>query len=492
MKSFSIKKLCTLLGLLGLANVALAAEPFGSASLLPMPSVEHRSPLEQQQRLPTTYTTVTTSYGYDDEGSPSDLPPTYAPLPAPKYPPSQEPSYAPSQAPFASPSPAMSGQYKQAMETGWDGYCGSGDPNCCGPVACGRPCPKFFGFGGGLILGRANQSNHTISQEGISYDTILGTDAASQDVSGGFEAGFGYILPNCCNAIGVTYWGLYPDDQMASVSAPNYMNPIRPALGLNLDQVWYDDSQGNNRSVQDWMTTTTGIHYISRSFDYNSVEINLFGNTQAWGLVPFGAGCGGCNGCNPCGGCGPSRFQFGWLGGVRWFGLGEGLRMQTDYNDTMVGDAGDYDELTYNLNTYNSLLGVQFGGQGSFYMTKCLSLYSAGRFGVYNNHITTDQALYGLGGDATINTGTYAGTAYRFDSSKDAIATMGQLDIGSRYQLGCHWSIYSGYRVVAISGVATAPSQINQNFSDPSYINRINADDTVILHGAYFGAQFAW
>ena len=93
------------------------------------------------------------------------------------------------------------------------------------------------------------------------------------------KVGAGYVLPNCCCAVGVTYWGLYPSDQSAYVNAPNYANPIRPALGVNLDQVWYNDGNGNNRSVYDWMSTSTDRHQIDRSFNYNSVETNLFGNT---------------------------------------------------------------------------------------------------------------------------------------------------------------------------------------------------------------------
>jgi hypothetical protein len=148
------------------------------------------------------------------------------------------------------------------------------------------------------------------------------------------------------------------------------------------------------------------------------------------------------------------------------------------------------DELSYRIDTTNDLWGFQFGGQGSWYICNCFSFYGGGRFGVYNNHITSYQYLSGQAGDAVINAGNYAGTAARYSVTDDVLAGVGQLDLGARYQLGCHWSIFGGYRVVAISGVATAPSQIPANWANPVY--NVCANDAVILHGAILGAQFAW
>jgi len=463
MKSFSARSVWAMLGLLGLVQPLAAAESFGSASLLPMPST--------QQVVPSYHPIAPTSYGVNQEEiSPSDQ----APVPAFSGP----------------PTPELSPDYKNAMKQSWDGAgCADG---ACGDVACGRACPRFFVYAGGLVLGRANQGDHALTQEAPgSYNTILSTNDANQDWAGGFEARAGWIMPNCCNAIEIGYWGLFPEDQVDYVNADNYTG-IRPALGVNHDQVWYDDGQGTNQSVYDWMSTATGTHYITRSFDFHSVEANFLGNTYAWGVVPYGASCGGCNGCVPCGGCGPSRWQFGWLAGFRYFQFNESLWLQSDYNDTMIGDSGDYDELTHYINTDNTLLGFQMGGQGAWYLNHCWSIYGGGRFGVFNNHIEASQYISGLGGDAYINAGGYAGEDFRFDSDKDALAGLGQIDLGLRYQAGCHWSVTGGYRVVGIAGVATSPSQIPDNFADPRYVQNIDADDSVILHGAYLGAQFAW
>ena len=130
------------------------------------------------------------------------------------------------------------------------------------------------------------------------------------------------------------------------------------------------------------------------------------------------------------------------------------------------------------------------GGQGSWYINNCWSLYGGGRFGIYNNHAESSQYINGQAGDAVINAGTYAGQAYRFSSDRDAVAGIGQLDLGLRYQAGCHWSFTGGYRLVGIAGVATTPGQIPNNFADPRYVNNsVCVEDSLILHGGYLGAS---
>jgi hypothetical protein len=460
MKSFYARSLWALMGLIGLAQPAFCAEPFGSASLLPMPST-----YEPAVSYPTTVAPA--SYGgYQEQIAPG----TQAP----------EPTFAP-------PPPVVQApDYQGAMKQSWDGA------GSCGPsiaAATAPCCPRVFGYAGGLVLGRAGQCGHVLTQQAGVYDTILDSSGTNQQWSGGFEVGGGIILPNCCNAIGVTYWGLFPSNQGDWINAADYGgNLIRPALGPNLDQVYYDNGAGTNQSVYNWMSTNTGKHEVWQNYNYNSVEANFFGNTLAWGLVPYNCGAN-CNGCN---GCGCNRLQFGWLGGLRYFNYGNGFALYSDQNDQNVWDANDPDQLCYHINTNNVLLGVQMGGQASYYLTNCLSLYGAGRFGVYNNHITASQWIDGSNGMAVINSGNYAGTTYNFNSSRDVLATLGQLDFGARYQLGCHWSFYSGYRIVGISNVANATGQISQNFADGNWGHHICAGDAVVLHGIFTGAQFAW
>jgi len=461
MKSFYVRSLCLVLGLVGLSQPLAAGEPFGAPSLLPMPSAQ------QPQAL---YPLVTpASYGrYQEEISPSDQP-----MPA-----------------FAPPPSGLSPEYQHAMKGAWD-TAGCADGVCTPSLSpCGSPCPNWAIWAGGLLMGRANQCDRPVTLDAGTLQPIMNTNNAEQNWSGGFEVGTAWIMPNCCNALAVNYWGLFPSDPSSCSCGPNVSGGISPAFA-NIDGLSYNDGSVTD-SVSNWMTTSSGAHYLTTSSSFNSVEINFLGNTQAWGLAPYGAGggCNGCNGCNSCSACGPSCWQFGWLAGLRYFRFNESFLFQSDADDTVIGDVGDTNELSYRIATTNNLWGFQFGGQGAWYINNCFSIYGSGRFGVFNNHVTSEQSLSGQAGDAFINAGSFNGTAYRFSNSRNALAGVGQFDLGGRYQLDCHWSLYGGYRVVAISGVATAPMQISQNFANP--VNEICASDTVILHGAFLGAQFAW
>src|SRR4051812_9670799 len=93
MKSFFTRSLCVVLGLIGMAQLS-AQEPFGSASLLPLPSAD-----ESQPAFPRTY--PTRFGGSQEEISPSDQVQPFAP-------------------------PPMSQDYQNAMKQSWDnaGNCG--------------------------------------------------------------------------------------------------------------------------------------------------------------------------------------------------------------------------------------------------------------------------------------------------------------------------------------------------------------------------------
>src|SRR5262245_15694020 len=108
MKSFFARSLCVALGLLGLVQPLSAADPIGSATLLPMPSTEGLGSLPRVS--PTSYG------GFQEEISPSDQTQQFAPPPA----------------------PPLSQDYQNAMKQGWDsaGSCGEAP-------SCGRACPHF-------------------------------------------------------------------------------------------------------------------------------------------------------------------------------------------------------------------------------------------------------------------------------------------------------------------------------------------------------------
>lgn len=453
MKPTDFRRLCLVLGLLGLVQPLAAAEPFGAPSLLPMPSAYNTEP-PYPRIAPANYSWA------QEQISPSGQAPQ----------------------PFMPQPTGLTNDYQQAMKQSWDNACCA--DSCCQDVLRCRPCPKFAVWGGGLIMDRSNQSDIAMSRDVDSRQTLLGTGDADQPWSGGFEVGAAWIMPNCCNAIAFNFWGLYPGMPDGYLSAPDQPGGVEPAM-RGLDELDYFDGT-TTHNVHDLMTTTAGAHYIQSTYAFNSLELNFLGNTQAWGLVPFGTG-GNCNGCNACG---PGCLQMGWLAGFRYFQFDERSCLHTDADDDTIGEPGDINELVHFMNTQNSLWGFQMGGQGAWYVTNCFSFYGNGRFGVFNNHVTSEQFIRGDAGNAYINSGAFTGTQYSVSNSRNVLAGMGQIELGARYQMGNHWSMYGGYRVVGLSGVATAPSQISGNFSDP--VTTVNASDSVLLHGAILGAQYAW
>jgi hypothetical protein len=460
------------LGLLGMAHTAWA-DDFSSPSLLPIPN-----------RYTAEDSVVRTSFNRrnyqqaENIPSPSDVvvEPNLAQPPLPN--PNLATPGAPCDSPACGGQSPISNDYQHAMTQSWgDGACSA---DSCGPSYGSGCCNRWFASGGGLIMGRANQSNHNFSQNVNDYTTILTSKDAAQDYAGGFEASFGRLLGcDCNNAIQFTYWGLFPTDESARRMATGYPpNGIGPVLGSNLNWLGYDNGV-NNYTMQQWMTTANGDHELRRSFDFHSVEMNYLGNAYAWGLKPYNNACG----------CGP-RMQFGWLAGFRYFRFDESTTFYTDYDDMTMD--GDINEFRYGLNTKNDLYGFQMGGQANWALNNCWSIIGGGRAGVFNNHIQHRQFISHpfSGNYAQITSGAYAGQDYVIDAERDVLAVMGQLDLGLRYNCSCCLSLEGGYRVMGISGVATSDGQISDNFADPRMAAAIKADDSLLLHGAYFGGTF--
>ena len=176
--------------------------------------------------------------------------------------------------------------------------------------------------------------------------------------------------------------------------------------------------------------------------------------------------------------------------GVRYFQLNDDFRFYSDNADNTFN--GAVNEMQYAIRTRNNLFGFQVGGGLNYRVWNCFSLYGTAKAGIYGNHAIVNQAVYGSAGDATVNVGPYAGTAYRFQSSNTSLAFLGQLDMGGRYQMSKCWSINGGYRMVGINGLALSDSQIPGNFAYIPNAQRVHSGDCLILHGGYIGATFCW
>lgn len=444
MRSYFARGIIVSLGfaLVGSLPAMAAAQEYGIPSLLPVPTQDD------------SYTTSRTAHQDTVvvEADPRDNPAAADNLPSPSDTPLQAPE-----------------SFKNAMQQwGDDSPCSSG---ACGYGGCG--CGPWFGSVGALILGSPTRTSTYLSYDSATYLPVMQTGQVNGQFSGGIDFTVGKMF-GCGNwGSSFSYWGIYPTRQTADI----YNTDVTGNLGSYLN---FGGLNYNGNPAANYWTNVVHQRIVTNQV-INSAEWNLLGN----------CGCGlyGCNNCTCGGPCGP-RLGAGWTMGLRYFQYNDAFRFYSDNLDNVLD--GSVNEMQYNVSTRNSLIGFQLGGGLNYRVWNCFSLYGIGKAGIYNNHATVDQAAYGSAGDAIVNVGPYAGSAYRFRSTSDCLAFLGQLDMGGRYQMSKCWSIDGGYRMVGVSGLALTDGQIPGNFAYLPNAQRVHATDSIILHGGYVGATFCW
>jgi hypothetical protein len=463
MRFFYARSVAAVLGLACLASGG-RAQDVGMPSLLPIPPAAS---------YPVTQAATTNTWYDESPASPSDK----IPLQAPSQAPQQAPGKMPYQAPYQSPQ-QISPDYKAAMSGSWDS-CG-----CAAPAACGDCCCNCkYIYANGLFMTRTNIPNVPVSID-TDPTTVLNTNDVQSDWSGGFEIGFGWCFNGNQNAVEVSYWGLFPSTEYARFYGADALGALDPSPSMEFENLDYSDGYNPAGSTAFNFYEDAEVHEIQSTYNVNSVEVNVLGTCCGCG-GPFGCAATGCvcrDNCLPWG--------FGWLAGFRYFNFDEHLVFSTDDADTTFADEDG--ELHYALETENNLWGVQLGGG----VNRCIgckwSLYGVGKVGVFINDSSMQQSVYGPQGYAVINTNLFAGDDYAISESKTNLAMVGQVDMGARYQISDRWTAQFGYRVVGVSGVALTSTNIAADFSDVPTIRDYDTSSTVILHGGYAGATFAW
>lgn len=411
------------------------------------------------------------SYGYgyqeaDQEHtpSPSDIVPPATPDATANHPTPATPAVpmVPTQGVHNAPAGAYGG--------GCDG--GSG----CGPGIGGAGCGTGLhglGCGGGLgaigngDLLRSNDRNVVFGVRGLIFerdyedDRGLGSNALNQylfstdadhDFFGGVETTLS--VRNCSGCgWGVTYWGLYPDEDDYTFANPPLYTTLVGGTSVALG--------GQNFFS---ILNTADSWRIYRSTEIHNLEFNLLrngGQTQAI--------MGGCA-------------NIEWIAGFRWFKFSEEFRLASNNSN------GGYPPLTlFDLDVENNLLGFQLGANIERSLGCRTTLSLGTKFGVYNNDIYARQRIQdGAGTYATVPSGPID---YNFGSEKDDIATLGELDLGLNYQFSDSLRANFGYRLVGVTSVALAADQIPYNFDDTQEIQRIKSNGSLLLHGVYFGIE---
>jgi hypothetical protein len=439
--------------------------------LPPLPPIGNGYPIRQ--------TAVNDAVWGQQELSPVQTGPVQSPTQGPLQPEIiQGPVQGPIQGPIQVPKDSLiTPDYAGAMNGNYSGCDSVGSP--CGGYNC---CHNHYVYANALLMTQSRQGGFVTSIDSVTQDQRI--NFCSQNLNnlwnGGFEVGGGWCFGGCCggcgscapNAVEFIYWGVFPASR--TITAVNNLTST-----IDFSDLTYNGASANVPFTASQLQQTT------YTWNFNSVEANLVGSS--WNGGPFG--CLGRCGC--CNGNGGSPWGFGWVAGFRYINFSEGFLFSGDPNDTVLN--GDPAELNYAVALTNNLFGFQIGGGLSYCVTSRLQAYVIGKFGIYDNHVTQLQKVYGTAGIATVNNGIYTGNTFDVHSTRDAFATAGQFDLGGRWTITNNWSANFGYRVLGLAGVATVDGNVRHGqFHDLDGVGVMSRNGNFILHGAFAGLTYCW
>jgi hypothetical protein len=371
---------------------------------------------------------------------------------------SLETHFTPSEGPAA-------GAYQSAMDSGWE---------TAEPVFASSAAGEGLWFGGVYGLGMTRDHEDSVW---LSYNTgdptmhLLGNRDADMDWQGGTEIRIGRILFGSPYALEAVLWGIYSGTEEANVFDSGVVG-----LGTVFDFAdLVADGQGGGLGaaafVNDFFDGATR-HRLRRSYEFQNVELNLL-RLPVYSASPDGAG---------------GLFARGLLG-FRYLRADEAFQYASDFADSQFGTSGD--EIFYDIDVENHLIGVQVGGRVDYLFSSRLSLYADVKFGIFGNHISHNSRIGNQNGPAVVGLTAFADVGRPFDihSTKTDVSMLGELRAGVDYQLSPHWRLTGGYRAVGMTGVALATNQIPVYMVDLDGVAAIDTNGSMILHGFQLGLE---
>lgn len=339
--------------------------------------------------------------------------------------------------------------------------------NGCGAsyAACAPQAPRWYAGAYGLILARDLQDNYTFSFDSADESSQL-TNARDADM--GWEGGLAVAVGryfNCgCNALEFVYWGWYPDNIA--------VNTFDTSVVGNLNGIHNWNSLDYNGANAATFVDNARVHSLFRQSEVHNLELNVLQLGNGGGVYAY------------------TPWQYSLIAGVRYFQFDDRLVFRSDTTDAFFN--GDVTELQYDIDLTNRLYGVQIGGVGSYAASPRFAFNGGTKFGLFGNHITHQSMIGGPAGLAVINNGPFAGREWLVRGSKDDLSFLGEVFLGGSYALTPRWSLSGGYRAVAVTGLALPTDQIYADLRGINDVESIESNSSVILHGAYFGAQYCF
>ncbi len=358
------------------------------------------------------------------------------------------------------------------------------------PQPLSSPSPWFFSTNA-LFL-NLRQGPSRLYSSPVSDPELKGL--ASEDIrmpsTGGYELGIGRYIGCGKYAIGASYWGLSPDASLARIDDSAF-GPLATNLPFN---VLSSSQPGKIEGLYLGLTPMSesfrnaSEHRLESHREFHNLDMNFYwfatggsarqpfaprcDTSHSWTLSdqPTGPNAPWCHI--------PSRLRLSLYSGVRWF---------------QFQDAIDYraNDAYFQSDVRNDLWGLQTGAISHWSMTPRWSLWSNINAGVYNNRGTKRILAGNQAGLATVvSPGAGNGTSFDFDVSGNSTALLGETSTGLGWHIARGWTANVGYRVLGVSGIGTAESQIPSDFRIPSQSSSIQTSESLILHGFTLGAAY--
>ncbi len=324
-----------------------------------------------------------------------------------------------------------------------------------------EPFPVWFGSVSGLVLTR-NSPNRvwTTFENNNNPNQLMNTNDADVDWGSGGEVRFGRWFR--CRQLGVEvrYW---TTEQFTGFSSQTNANLVSTPLILNDIEF----AGVNGGAIFDGAAE----HRLWRSNELYNVELNLVS-----GDVPLGW---------------DDDWRVSGLAGVRFFRFDERLVFGSlDAGGTWGGNGG-IDEAYLNDRVENDLFGVQVGFRVAKRFWRNLRLFLEPQVGVFNNHIHHRfEAYRGDGAVAAPTVASGVTGTYPVSSSENGVSFLTQIDLGLEWQMTQRWSVQVGYRVLAMTGIALADSQIPTYVVDIPELAAIDNNADLVLHGGFAGLSY--
>ena len=173
--------------------------------------------------------------------------------------------------------------------------------------------------------------------------------------------------------------------------------------------------------------------------------------------------------------------------GVRYFDMDEQAKFTArgENNNTAANNGPRF--LDYTVNTQNSLVGFQVGGDLWYNVIPGVKLGVEGKTGIYNNRAHQNTAIFANSLPNTVTEEVLSNRA----------ASVTQISPQVSYRLNHSWAFRSAYQAIYVDHVALATDNFNvappnQFGLNAGRVASINNDASIWLQGFSLGAEYTW